>query len=370
MKVVKTYKFKLKPSKSQQRTFEQWLNTCRYLYNNALEHRITAYQSNKTSITKYGQYNELPCIKNTEGLEWITAVHSDVLQETLDRVDRSFKNFFRGAGFPKFQGKKFYTSFTFKRSFKINSNTIKLPKIGEVKYYNSRQVLGTPKYATIKKQIDGWYICISAETEIQSVTIDDSQAIGIDKGIAVFASLSDGNIIESPLFLEPNLRKLRILQRKLTRKVKGSNNYFRVKKQIAKLHQKIARQRQDFLHKHSTILANNYSSCYVEDLKISNMVKLNSTLSRRMLDSGFYDFRQKLDYKFKERSKHFVAVAPHYTSQMCSGCGETDKKHRISQSEYVCTSCGHTENADLNAAKNIKVKGINLRSKREALACA
>ena len=370
MQVVKTYKFKLKLTKAQSKTFDQWLNTCRYLYNNALEHRITSYKDNKTSVSKYDQYNELPSIKKAEGLEWIGGVHSDVLQETLDKVERSYKNFFSGAGFPKFKGKKFYNSFTFKRSFKINSSTIKLPKIGEVKYYNSHPVIGTPRYATAKKELDGWYICISAETQVQDVSIDDSQAVGIDKGVIVFASLSDGTTIKSPLFLEPNLTKLKILQRKLTRKSKGSKNESRVKKQISKLHQKIGRQRSDFLHKQSTLISKKYSSCYVEDLKIKNMIKLNSTLSRRMLDSGFYSFRQKLEYKFKHSSKHFAAVAPQYTSQMCSECGVIDKKSRLSQTEYLCTACGHVDNADNNAAKNIKVKGINLHSKRGAIARA
>lgn len=368
MKLIKTYKYKLRPNATQKATFERWLGINRYLYNAALEHRITAYQSAKVSITKYDQYNELPQIKND--LPFVGLVYSDVLQETLDRVDKSFKNFFNGSGFPRFQGRKFYNSFTFKRSFKIQPNKIKLPKIGWVRFFNSRTIQGKMKTATIKKQIDGWYICIAVEQQVDDISIDDSQAVGIDVGVAKFAYLSDGTYIESPLFLEPLLRKLRILQRKLARQQKGSNRREKTRQKIARLHMKIKNQRQDYLHKKSTIIADNYSSCYVENLKIKNMVKLNSTLSRRMLDSGFYDFRLKLQYKFKERSKHFDIVNPAYTSQTCNACGAIDKKSRISQSEYVCTSCGIQTNADENAAKNIMSKGIAQSRKRGALARA
>jgi putative transposase len=134
------------------------------------------------------------------------------------------------------------------------------------------------------------------------------------------------------------------------------------------LHLKITRQRNDFLHKQSTNIANAFSACYVENLKLQNMDKLNSTLSRRMKDSGFGQLKELLKYKFKNQSKHFDTVNPAYTSQTCSACGEVDKGSRRSQSEYVCTSCGHTENADKNAAKNIRVKGILSGTKRKAVA--
>ncbi len=365
-KVYKTYKFKLKPNKTQRQQFEQWLGTCRYLYNNALEHRITVYQSNGSTVSKYDQYNELPAIKKE--FDWMASVYSLVLQEVLDRVDKAYKNFFNGSGFPKFKGKYYYNSFTFKQNYKINKSTIKLPKIGEVRYYNSRTVKGKVKTATIIKQINSWYISIVSEIEVPSVSIDDSQAIGIDVGIAKFAYLSDGTFIESPYFLEPNLKKLRILQRKFARQKKGSNSREKTRHQIKKLHLKIKNQRKDFLHKHSTDIANKFSSCYVEDLKIKNMTKLNSTLSRRMLDNGFYTFRQFLAYKFEHRSKHFFAVHPAYTSQICSGCGHLDKLSRISQDKYVCTNCGLEINADENAAHNIKAKGISFRTQRKAVA--
>lgn len=365
-KFHKTYKFKLKPTKAQARRFESWIGMCRLVYNVALNERIYYYEATGKSIRKYDQYNQLPELKKE--FTFLKDLHSDVIQEVLDRLQKSYDNFFGGSGFPKWAKKGFYNSFTFKRNVKVFQNTIKFPKIGEVRYYNSRKIEGVVKTATIKKELDGWFVCITAETTVPPVTIDNSHAIGIDLGVAVFSSHSDGSTIESPKFLEPNLKKLRVLQRKLARQVKGSNKREVTKRSIQKLHAKITRQREDFLHKHSTKIADKYSACYMEDLKLQNMTKLNSTLSRRLLDLGFYKFRTNLEYKFKERSKMFLVVPPHYTSQDCSACGERDKKSRVSQSEYVCTSCGHTENADINAAKNIKDRGAILSTKRKVLA--
>lgn len=358
VKLIKTYKYKLKPTKSQVKTFDSWINICRYVYNSALEHRITSYKSAGVSVSKYEQYNELPAIKKE--LPWMAAVHSDVLQESLDRVDKAYKSFFKGSGFPKFQKKGFYRSFTYKRSFKVSDKHIKLPKIGEVKYFNSRPIPEgcKTKIATITKELDGYYISICIEFPPKPTLVDNSQAVGVDAGIVHFATLSDGKFIDSPYFLEPNLVKLRLLQRRLNRQKKGSNSREKTKHQIAKLHMNIRRKRSDYLHKTSTNLVLKYSAVYVENLKIRNMTKLNSTLSRRMLDNGFYSFRRFLDYKCRFAGKNFEAVPPHYTSQTCTDCGDIDKRSRISQSEFVCTSCGFMSNADLLASKNIRDKGI------------
>lgn len=367
MNLYKTYKYRLNPTKSQVDKINQWLGTCRFLYNSALEHRINTYQKTGKSVHRYAQHKELPAIK--KDMPWVADVYSTVLIATIDRLDRSYNTFFNGGGFPKFRNKHNFTSFTYKSNFKVFDDKVFLPKLGDVKYCNSRPISGTPKTATITKEQDKYYILISVKTEIDPVTIDDSQAVGIDVGIVHFATLSDDTFIDSNLFLEPNLRKLRILQRKLARQVKGSKSRDKTKNQIAKLHRKIKNQRDDFNHKISTMIADKYSSCYVEDLKIKNMTKLNSTLSRRLLDNGFYSFRLMLDYKFKERSKFFLAVDPKYTSQTCSCCGGgVNKKSRLSQSEYVCTECGYIDNADVNAAKNIMSKGIAQATKRKAVA--
>lgn len=365
---MKTYKYKLKLTTSQVQTCETWLNTCRYLYNIALSERIMVYEMRKKSISKYDQYNQLPDIK--VNFPFVKEVYSDTLQEVLDRVDRSYQNFFRGSGFPKFSKKGFYNSFTFKRNFKVNNSTIKLPKIGEVKYFNSRPLEGVPKTATIIKEINGWFICIVCEQESNSNTIkvDNQNPIGIDMGCNRFLALSDGSFIDSPLFLEPNLVKIRILQRKLSRQIKGSKEREKTKKKLRKLFSKLSNQRIDFLHKTSTTLSEKYSAIYMEDLNLQKMQQSGfSKVNRGMSDKSFGNFKSLLSYKMINRGKHLGLVNPAYTSQTCNSCGSVNKKSRLSQSEFVCTSCGNIDNSDLNAAKNILSKGITEGTKRKTL---
>ena len=364
---MKTYKYKLQLTKKQENTCNSWISTCRYLYNLALSERIMVYEMRKKSVSKYDQYNQLPELKKIH--PWMGEVYSDTIQEVLDRLDKSYQNFFKGSGFPKFSKKGEYNSFTFKRSFKVSEKTIKLPKIGEVKYLNSRNIIGTPKTATILKEGNNWFISITSEYEViaNGVIIDNSNAVGIDVGIAVWATLSDGTTIETPLFLENNLNKLKVLNKKLSRQKKGSNERVKTIIKLQKLHKKIANSRKDFLHKQSTIIANKYSACYIEDLKLQKMNTVNSTLTRKMSDSGFGMFKVFLQYKFKERGKHLGLVNPAYTSQTCSACGTIDKKSRLSQSEFVCTSCSVVTNSDFNASKNIKSKGITQEAKRKTI---
>lgn len=358
MKLHKTYKYKLKLTKTQEKRCDSWIDICRYIYNVALEERITTYQKTKKSISKYEQYNQLPQIKKE--FPWVADVYSHTLQETLGRVDLAYLNFFRGGGFPKFAKKSFFKSFTFKDNVKIISkNEIHLPKMGKVKYINSREIKGTVKTATIIKERKGYFINIVFEHN-QSESTFEKQEVGIDVGISKFAFLSNGESIDNPLFFEKSIKKIRVLQRKLSRQKRGSNSRNKTIKKIQLLYLKISNQRRDFLHKESTKIANRFTNCYIEDLKLQSMNKINSTLSRKMSDSGFGMFKIFLQYKFKERGNNLILVNPAYTSQTCSQCLSVDKKSRISQSEFVCTSCGHIENADENASKNILRVGAQL----------
>ena len=355
--MILTIKYKLNPTKVQIETFKQWLGGNRYLYNVALEERITAYKSLGKSVTKYDQFNQLPQIKKE--FLWMGEIFSQTLQNTLERLDIAYKGFFNGGGFPKFQKKDNYNSFTFPSKIKIVGNQIKLPKIGLVKFINHRPIPNC-KTATIIQSRNKWYVSITFEVQEPSTIIDNSNSVGIDVGVVNHSTLSDGTMNKPNQFLEINLKQLRILNRKLSRQVKGSNSYLKTKKQLSKLHEKIANQRKDYNHKLSTNIVKKYSAIYVEDLKIANMIKLNSTLARRITDNAWFQFRSFLTYKCKLAGKHFKAVNPAYTSQKCSSCGDIDKKSRISQSEYCCTSCGYIDNADCNAAKNIRVLGQNL----------
>ena len=365
---MKTYKFKLKLTKKQENTCESWINSCRNLYNLALNERIMVYEMRKKSVSKYDQYNQLPDLKKQ--FPWFGEVYSDTIQEVLDRLEKTYQNFFRGAGFPKYSKKGEYNSFTFKRSFKVSEKTIKLPKIGEVKYYNSRAILGTPKTATVIREDNQWFICITAEyeTPFETVEVDNQNPIGCDMGGIRFLALSNNTFIDSPEFMKPFESELRILQRKLARQKKGSKSREKTKQKIRKIYKKISNRRLDFLHKVSTNLSNEYSVVYIENLKLQKMQQNGfSNINKMMSDKSFGNFKLLLSYKLKERGKHLGLVNPAYTSQTCNACGTVDKKSRISQAEFVCTSCGNIDLADINASKIICSKGITASTKRKTL---
>ena len=365
---MKTYKFKLKLTKKQENTCKSWINSCRSLYNLALNERIMVYEMRKKSVSKYDQYNQLPELKKL--YPWLGEVYSDTIQEVLDRLDKTYQNFFRGTGFPKFSKKGEYNSFTFKRSFKVNEKTIKLPKIGEVKYFNSRDIVGTLKTATIIKEDNSWFICITAEyeTPFETIEVDNQNPIGCDIGGIRFLALSNNTFIDSPEFMKPFESELRILQRKLSRQKKGSKSREKTKQKIRKIYKKISNRRLDFLHKVSTNLSNEYSIVYIEDLKLQKMQQNGfSNINKMMSDKSFGNFKLLLSYKLKERGKHLGLVNPAYTSQTCNACGTVDKKSRISQAEFVCTSCGNIDLADINASKIICSKGITASTKRKTL---
>lgn len=362
---MKTYKFKLKPTRKQEQTFESWLSTCRALFNLSLQQKITAYEMRRITVSKFDQYNQLPELK--KDFPWFGEVYSDTLQDVLDRLDFSFKKFFTGSGFPKFSKKGTYNSFTFKRSFVVKENTIKLPKIGEVKYFNSRPIVGTPKTATIIKEVDGWFICITSKynTEFDQIVIDNQNAIGIDMGVVKTFTLSDGSTIIKP---KTDLSKIKKLQRKLSRQKKGSKEREKTKIQIQKAWKKVSNQRLDFLHKTTTNLVKSYSAIYIEDLKLQKMQGGGLTnVNRDMSDNNFSKFKELLKYKTIEKGKHLGLVNPAYTSQTCSACGSVDKKSRLSQADFVCTSCGTILNADVNASQNILSKGITQSTQRKTI---
>jgi putative transposase len=368
MKLMKTYKFKLKPTKRQKETFESWKNTCRFLFNLALNERIMVYEMRKKSVSKFDQYNELPTLKKEN--PWLSEVYSETLQEVLDRLDKTYQNFFRGAGFPKYAKKGEYNSFTFKRHFKVGEKTIKLPKIGEVEYFNSRPIEGAPKTATIKKEGNAWFICITAEyeTPFETIEVDNQNPIGIDCGATRYLALSNNTFIDSPSFYSPFERQLKLLQRKLSRQKKGSKEREKTKQKIRKIYSKIQNQRLDFTHKVSTQLSNEYSAVYMENLSLQKMQQNGfSNVNKEMADKSFGTLKLFLSYKLKERGKHLGLINPAYTSQTCNSCGTVDKKSRISQAEFVCTNCGTVENADINASIVILREGISQSTKRKAL---
>lgn len=358
-----TYKRKLILTKKQEVRLTNWAGVCRMVYNMGLEIKSTAWKGKQLNVSAYDLQKQITEIRN---IDWIQDVPSDTLNSEMIKLDSSYRNFYNGSGFPKFKSKNSKLSIHFKQNdgvLRISGNKINLPKLKEVKIFKDSQIEGKIKTATIVKDATGWFIYIVTDAVKNISNQDESQVIGLDMGVAYFCVDSNGVFIENPKHFKKYEAKLRVENRSLSRKKKGGNGYKKQIQRLVLLHQKITNTRTDFLHKQSTILAKDYHAIYVEDLNIKGMVR--SRLAKSISDCSWRSFRTMLEYK-----TNVVAVNPKYTSQTCNQCGAKDAKSRISQSEFECKSCGHKENADINAAINIMSKGIALNRKREPIGCA
>ena len=362
--MLKTYKYRIYPTKSQAEKLADTLKSCRVLYNCALEQRKVCYKQFGVSVRRLDQQAELLEIK--EYFPEYKKIHSQVLQEVILRVERSFQNFFRRVksgdkpGYPRFKGRGWYDSFTYPQSgFSLSDNSkgnrkLKLSKIGKVKIKLHRVIQGKIKTCTIKREIDKWYACFSCQVqpEILPKTHKD---IGIDVGIKAFATLSDGTFIENPKFLRKSEAKLKHEQRLLSRKKKGSNSRKKQRIKLAKIHRKIRNQRNDFLHKESHKLVKSYDIIVFEDLRIKNMVK-NHHLAQSISDASWSKFIDYTTYKTESAGRKVILVNPRNTSQTCSNCGVMVKKS-LAVRTHKCPYCGLILDRDVNAAINILRRG-------------
>ena len=367
--MIRTYKRKLILTKAQSERISSWIGACRVVYNLGMEIKNTTYKATGKSAHKYALSKQLPDVRKE--VEWINDVPFTTLGIILDRLENSYKKFFRsfktGGGYPKYASKHFSRSVPFRQDryncLRVEDNRFRIPKIGFLKMFKDSSIIGDIRTAQIVKEPTGFFVCIQCEN-VPSKFVSESQAIGLDMGLSHFCVDSNGNFIANPRHFKKHERQLRIENRSLARKKKGSNSWKKQCKRLALLHHKIANVRRDYLHKESTKIAKSYGQVYVEDLNIKGMSK-NGKLAKHILDAGWGLFRTMLEYKTT-----VVRVNPKHTSQTCFQCGAVDSKSRISQSEFACTDCGFVSNADVNAAKNIMSKGIALDRQREPIGCA
>ena len=362
----KAFKYKLKPTHNQERELERVLGLCRYLYNTALEQRITAWQRVRVSVSRFQQEAELKDIR--AAFPEFAAIHSHILQDTLARLDKTYQAFFRRVregekmGFPRYQARTRYHSFTYKEfgnGATLDNGFLVLSKIGRIAVRWSRPLEGMPKTVTISREADGWYVAIScAELSVRPLP-PTAQETGIDLGLEAFATLSDGTRIFSPGWYRKAEHALKMAQRRVSRRKKGSARRRKAAVLLAKAHQKVKRQRQDFHHKTALALMRENDTIYHEDLQTANMVK-NHSLAKSISDAGWSGFLSILSAKAAWAGRRVVAVPPAYTSQTCSGCGALDSKG-LSVRWHSCVKCGTRLHRDHNAAKNIERLGQSLR---------
>ena len=352
----------------------RFAGACRFVFNRALARQNENHEAGNKYIPYGKMASWLVEWKNATETQWLKDAQSQPLQQSLKDLERAYKNFFRKrAAFPRFKKRGQNDVFRYPQGVKLDqeNSRIFLPKLGWMRYRNSRQVTGVVKNVTVSQSCGKWYISIQTESEVSTPVHPSASMIGLDAGVAKLATLSDGTVFEPVNSFQKNQKTLARLQRQLSRKVKFSNNWQKQKRKIQRLHSCIANIRRDYLHKVTTAVSKNHAMIVIEDLKVSNMsksaagtvsqpgrnVRAKSGLNRSILDQGWYEMRRQLEYKQLWSGGQVLAVPPAYTSQRCACCGHTAKENRLSQSQFRCQVCGYTANADVNGARNILAAG-------------
>ena len=364
---MQAYKFQLRPKAKQANLMLGFAGCCRFVWNKALALEKETYQAEGKRLGFYNLCKALRDWKKEEETSFLAGAHSQILQFVLKDLDQAYKNFFeKRANFPRFKRKGVHDAFRYPQGFKLDEGTsrVYLPKIGWVRYRKSRAIKGTLKQVAVSLSAGEWYVSILTEREVVEPIHPSKSSIGIDMGVAHFATLSDGSTIEPLNSFRKYEKKLAKLQRKQARCKKFSSNWQKIKSRIQRLHLHIANARKDFLHKASTMISKNHAVVVLEDLKVRNMSsakaggKRKSGLNKSILDQGWFEFRRQLTYKLAWLGGSLIAIPPQYTSQTCSRCGCVDRQNRQTQAKFKCTACGFEFNADHNAALNILAAGL------------
>jgi putative transposase len=354
---MKTFVYRLYPTKAQAKLLEETQDTCRRFYNDCLAERKDAYETEGRTVGKIEQLRHVKERKATHA--YAAKVHSHLLQVVVADLDKAFSAFFRRVkagekpGYPRFKGKHRFDSFGLKEygnGFKIDGRRLKVSGIGRIRVRWHRPIEGTIKTVRIVKRADGWYACFSCEVAPKPLP-ETGTAVGIDVGVASLITTSEGEKTPQPGWYRTEQSKLRVLSRAVARKKKGGSNRRKAVAVLKRHHQRIGNRRKDFLNNLAQELIVRYDVIGVEDLRIPNMVR-NPHLGKSILDAGWGYLVAHLTHKAAEAGREVVLVNPAYTSKTCSGCGAIFENLTLSVRHVSC-SCGLSLDRDHNAAINI-----------------
>ena len=363
--MLNAYKYRLHPTREQSRFFNKSFGCVRFIYNWGLQKRIEAYMKDKGRISYVQLCAMLTDLKKEEQYSWLREVSNECLQQSLRNLDAAFSRFFREKkGFPRFKSKS-RSRQSYKAILSVHVDQerrrIKLPKIGWVKYGNNRKFEGNVRSVTVSVTPSGKYhvsVLVDDGKEIpEKLPVTFDTTIGIDMGIKDFAVCSNGDTYENPRHLIKAEQRLRTLQRRLSRKKKGSNRRNRARMILAIQHEKVANRRQDYLHKISTKIVRENQAIVVEDLNIKGMMR-NHRLSKAIGACGWSTFFKMLEYKCERQGKTFIRIGRFDPSSKTCSCGHVYRGLKLSEREWVCPNCGSVNDRDLLAACNIKRFGL------------
>jgi putative transposase len=369
--MIRTYKYRLYPTNAQEKALDFLLWQARLLYNAALEQRITVYKETGKGVS-YTQQCAHFRDQRRANPDTLGQLNATSVQQMLRRLDKAFRAFFRRleagekAGFPRFKGRHHFNSLEYrygdgcKLRFDDRERALfYVQNVGEVKvkYHRSVPNDATIKHVILKRRNRKWYVCLMLDLPEPIVVPHTGPAVGIDMGLHSLLALSDGVTVDNPRWLRRSLAKLRVAQRRMARRRKGSRGWREAAAQVARLHERVANQRRDFWHKLTRQLVDAYGLIALEDLTLT-FLTANRRLALSAYDAGLAEFRQLLQYKAESAGTEVVTVNPAYTSQVCSACGAMVEKD-LSVRVHRCPHCGYMADRDVNAARNILFLAVN-----------
>ena len=376
MQRLQAFKYELKANGEQMRQMRRFAGSCRFVFNKALALQKENHETGGKFIGYVAMAKRLTEWRNGTETPWLKDAPVHPLQHALKDLERAYKNFFeKRADFPRFKKRGVKDSFRYPDAKQIKLDPanarIFLPKLGWLRYRKSRDVLGEVRNATVSLSAGKWFVSIQTAREVKNPIPQATTAIGIDVGIARFATMSDGDFLKPLNSFRKHEQRLKRYQRAMSRKRKFSNNWKKAKARVQRIHARIGNVRRDYLHKATTTISQNHAMVCIEDLQVRNMsrsakgdaaqpgknVKAKSGLNKSILDQGWFEFRRQLDYKLQWAGGILIAVPPQNTSRTCPACGHVSAENRQTQAQFLCVECGYENNADVVGAINILARG-------------
>ncbi len=365
--ILKAYKIQLSPNNKQITNMKKNCGAARWAFNYALSIKKEQFENKNKISNNIELHRQLNKLKGIEELIWgrDKVISKCSFQEALRDCDKAFSNFFMRCkknvkgkkGFPKFKSKKNdKQSFRLYGSIKVSSNHIQLPNLGKIKICESTYIPSNAniKSATVSSRANKWFVSVLVEESVKEAKTPKNDIIGVDLGIKTLATCSDGTEYKNPKALKTNLKRLKRLQRNLSRKKKGSNNRNKARLKLAKLHFHISNIRKDCLHKVTTNIINENQVIVLENLKVSNMMK-NHKIAQAISDVGFFEFKRQIEYKAKLNGRTVVMANTYFpSSKLCSSCGWKNDDLKLSHRVFECKKCNLKIDRDLNASLNLK----------------
>ena len=379
MQRLQAYQYEILPNGEQQRRMRRFAGSCRFVFNKALALQQERYERGEKKLSYAGLCQLLTQWRNGTETPWLADAPTHPLQQALKDLERAYQNFFaRRAHFPRFKRKGRRERFRYPdaQQFKVDpiNHRLFLPKLGWLRYRNSRAMLGVAKNITLSESCGRWYASIQTERAVETPVPSSTRDVGIDLGIARLATLSDGSHVAPLDSFRKHETRLRRYQRAMSRKVKFSHNWHKAKRRVQAIHARIGHARRDYLHKATTTISQNHAMVCIEDLKVRNMsksskgsaetpgrnVRAKSGLNKAILDQGWFEFRRQLEYKLNWAGGRLVVVPPHYTSLTCPTCDYVSARNRTSQAKFQCVQCGYENHADVVGALNVLARGYRV----------